>query len=45
MVVAQGSGNNPRNMMNDTSRLGKAWTEDELVVVLDLYFNGHLTSL
>lgn len=30
--------------MSESRRLGQKWTEPELVVVVDMYFNGHLTD-
>jgi hypothetical protein len=30
--------------MSESRRLGQKWTEPELIVVLDMYFNGHLTD-
>ena len=30
--------------MNDSQRLGQEWSESELIVVLDLHFNGQLTD-
>lgn len=30
--------------MSESRRLGQKWTEPELIVAVDMYFNGHLTD-